>query len=101
VTKLREEQMVLITAFLIVLSGYVGFAVRREGASMQRTLLRGAFFGAMLQTVISTGMAWLSGIRWTQMIDSGLAVWALAFVAVVLGAFAADLCPQREPIARW
>jgi len=100
-TKLREEQMILIAVFLIALSGYVGFAVRREGASMQRALLGGAFFAAMLQTVISTGTGWLSGIPWTQMIDSALAVWPMAFVAVSLGAFAADLCPRREPIARW
>ena len=94
--------MFLMAAFLIVLSGYVGFAVRREGASMERALLGGAFFAAILQTIVSAGTVWVSGSAWTPMFLSALAVWLLAFVAALLGAFAAGLCPRRELlIARW
>ena len=39
--------MLMLQGFVVVLSGYVGFAARREGASFQRALLGGALSAAV------------------------------------------------------
>jgi hypothetical protein len=52
-----------------VLSGYVGFAARREGASFQRALLVGALSAAVLQSIVTGGTVWLEGVAWARTIE--------------------------------
>ena len=91
--------MFLLGGLVVVLGGYVSFVARREGASVERALLQGALCAAVLQAIISTSTVWLLGLAWPQMIQPAAIVWALAWVAAVLGALKAS--PQYELIARW
>jgi len=93
--------MPLLAGFVIVLSGYVGFAARREGKSLGHASLLAALSAAVLQTIVSGGTVWLSGIPLLHTIEPALATWALACTAAVSGALAAGLCPVRKPIADW
>jgi|SoiMethySBSTD1v2_1073268.scaffolds.fasta_scaffold3500727_1 hypothetical protein len=91
--------MLLLGSFVVVLGSYFSFVARREGASVERALLAGVLCSGLLQAIISTGMVWLWDIGWTQMIEPVVIVWALAWVAALLGALTAS--PRRELIARW
>jgi hypothetical protein len=46
---------------VVVLSDYVSFAARREGASFQRALLGGALSSAVLQSIVTGGTVYLEG----------------------------------------
>ena len=91
--------MLLLGSFVVVLGSYFSFVARREGASVERALLAGVLCSGLLQTIISTGMVWLSGIGWTQIVEPAVIVWALTWVAALLGALTAT--PRRELMARW
>jgi hypothetical protein len=93
--------MLMLQGFLVVLGGYVGFAARREGASLPRALLVGAFCAAVLQSIVTGGTVWLEGVAWARSIELAMTIWALACVASALGASAAGLFARQEPIARW
>ena len=90
--------MLPLGGFVIVLSGYVSFAARREGASFQRALLGGALSAAVLQSIVTGGTVWLEGVA---IIELAMTIWALACVASALGASTAGLFARQEPIARW
>ena len=70
----------------------------REHPSNEHCLQECSALG-LLQAIISTGMVWLWDIGWTQMIERVVIVWALAWVAALLGALTAS--SRRELIARW
>ena len=93
--------MPLLAGFVILVSGYLSFVARREGASPVHASLLAAFSAAVLQAIISGGTVWLSGITIPHAMELALTTWALAGVAALSGAFAASLYPVREPIARW
>ena len=78
---LSESVMLTLQGFVVVLSGYVGFAARREGASFQRALLAGALSAAMLQSIVTGGTVWLQGVAWARSIELAMTIWALACVA--------------------
>jgi len=92
---------VALAGFVIVVSGYLGFAARREGKSLEHASLLGALSAAVLQTIVSGGTVWLSGTPLPYVIEPAITAWALACAAALSGALAAGLCPVREPIARW
>jgi hypothetical protein len=86
--------MLPLGGFVIVLSGYVSFAARREGASFQRALLGGALSAAVLQSIVTGGTVWLEGVA---IIELAMTIWALACVASALaGAF--GLKPHRRRV---
>ena len=87
--------MLMLQGFVVVLSGYVGFAARREG------VLGGALSAAMLQSIVTGGTVWLESVAWARSIELAMTIWALACVASALGASAAGLLARQEPIARW
>ena len=93
--------MLMLQGFVVVLSGYLGFAARREGASFQRALLGGALSAAMLQSIVTGGTVWLESVAWARSIELAMTIWALACVASALGASTAGLFARQEPLARW
>jgi hypothetical protein len=54
--------MLVLGGFVVVLSGYFGFAAHRGGASLHRALLMGALSAALLLSIVSSGMVLLSGL---------------------------------------
>jgi hypothetical protein len=100
-TLLSETVKLVLQGFVVVLSGYVGFAARREGASFQRASLGGALSAAVLQSIVTGGTVWLEGVAWARTIELAMTIWALAGVASALGASAAGLFARQEAIARW
>jgi hypothetical protein len=98
---LLESVMLMLQGFVVVLSGYVGFAARREAASFQRALLGGALSAAVLQSIVTGGTVWLESVAWAGSIELAMTIWALACVASALGASAAGLLARQEQIARW
>ena len=93
--------MLVLGGFVVVLSGYFGFAAHREGASLHRALLMGALSAALLLSIVSSGMVWLSGLAGAHVIETAMNAWALACVTAALGALAAALSARTEPVARW
>ena len=65
--------MLALGGFVVVLSGYVSFAARREGASFQRALLGGALSAAVLQSIVTCGTVWLEGVA---IIELAMTIWA-------------------------
>ena len=47
--------MFLIAGFVILMSGYLGFAARREGQSLEHASLSAALSAAVLQAFVSGG----------------------------------------------
>jgi len=84
-----------------LVSGYLGFAARREGKSLEGASLFAALSAAVLQAIVSGGTVWLSGIPLPDVIELAITVWALACAAALSGALAAGLRPVREPLAGW
>ena len=93
--------MFLIAGFVILMSGYLGFAARREGQSLEHASLSAALSAAVLQAIVSGGTVWLLGTPLPYVIEPAITAWALACAAALSGALVAGLCPVREPIARW
>ena len=93
--------MPLLAGFIILLSGYLSFAARREGASLVRASGLALLSAAVLQALVTGGTVWLSGIALPHTVESALVTWALACTASLSGALAAGLYPVHEPIARW
>jgi hypothetical protein len=93
--------MLLLAGFVILVSGYLGFAARREGKSLEHASVLAALSAAVLQAIVSGGTVWLSGTPLPHVIEPTITVWAVASAAALSGALAAGLCPVREPIARW
>ena len=93
--------MFFIAGFVIVVSGYSGFAARRNGATFEQAALLAALCAAVLQVVVSGGTVWLSSTPLPHVIEPAMTAWALACAAAFSGALVAGLCPVREPIARW
>jgi hypothetical protein len=85
--------MLTLGGFVVVLSGYVSFAARREGASFQRALLGGALSAAVLRSIVTGGTVWLEGVA---IIELAMTIWALACVVSALGASAAGLFADRS-----
>src|SRR5829696_4888744 len=86
---------------VILVSGYLGFAARREGASLVHASLLALLSAAVLQALVAGGTVWLSGTPLTHVIEPTITAWALACAAALSGALAAGLYPIREPFARW
>ena len=61
------------------MSGYLGFAARREGKSLEHASLLGALSAAVLQTIVSGGTVWLSGTPLPYVIEPAITAWALAW----------------------
>jgi hypothetical protein len=61
--KLTEgsANMLLLAGFGILVSGYLGFATRREGKSLVRASLLASLSAAVLQAIVGVGTVWLSG----------------------------------------
>ena len=97
----RVANMPLLAGFIIVLSGYLSFAARREGASLVRGSGLAVLSAAVLQALVTGGTVWLSGIALPHTVEPALVTLALACTASLSGALAAGLYPVREPIARW
>jgi hypothetical protein len=93
--------MFLIAGFVILVSGYLGFAARREGQSLEHASLSAALSAAVLQAFVSGGTVWLFGTPLPYVIEPAITAWALACAAALSGALVGGLCPIREPIARW
>jgi hypothetical protein len=70
---LPETVMLALGGFVVVLSGYVSFAARREAASFQRALLGGALSAAVLQSIVTCGTVWLEGVA---IIELAMTIWA-------------------------
>ena len=58
----RVANMPLLAGFIILLSGYLSFAARREGASLVRGSGLAVLSAAVLQAFVTGGTVWLSGI---------------------------------------
>src|SRR5215204_2667168 len=97
----RIANMLLLAGFVILVSGYLGFAARREGASLVHASLLALLSAAVLQALVAGGTVWLSGTPLTHVIEPAITAWALACAAALSGALAAGLYPIREPFARW
>ena len=93
--------MPLLAGFIILLSGYLSFAARREGASLVRASGLALLSAAVLQALVTGGTVWLSGIALPHTFEPALVTLGLACTASLSGALAAGLFPVREPIARW
>ena len=93
--------MPLLAGFIILLSGYLSFAARREGASLVRASGLAVLSAAVLEALVTGGTVWLSGIALPHTVEPALVTWALACTASLSGALAAGLYPVHEPIARW
>ena len=89
--------MLLLAGFVILVSGYLGFAARREGASLVHASLLALLSAAVLQALVAGGTVWLSGTPLTHVIEPAITAWALACAAGLLGDLAAGLYPIREP----
>ena len=89
--------MLLLAGFVILVSGYLGFAARREGASLIHASLLALLSAAVLQALVAGGTVWLSGTPLTHVIEPTITTWALACAAALSGALAAGLYPIREP----
>ena len=101
--KLTEgsANMLLLAGFGILVSGYLGFATRREGKSLVQASLLASLSAAVLQAIVGCGTVWLSGTPLPYVIAPAITAWALACAAALSGALAAGLCPDREPIGCW
>ncbi len=93
--------MLLLAGFGILVSGYLGFATRREGKSLVQASLLASLSAAALQAMVGAGMVWLSGTPLPDVIAPVITAWALACAAALSGALAAGFCPAREPIGCW
>ena len=93
--------MLLLAGFVILVSGYLGFAARREGASLVHASLLALLSAAVLHALVAGGTVWLSGTPLTHVIEPAITAWVLACAAALSGALAAGLYPIREPFARW
>ena len=70
--------MLLLAGFVILVSGYLGFAARREGASLVHASLLALLSAAVLQALVAGGTVWLSGTPLTHVIEPTITTWALA-----------------------
>ena len=93
--------MLLLAGFGILVSGYLGFATRREGKSLVQASLVASLSAAVLQAIVGGGTVWLSGTPLPYVIAPVITAWALACAAALSGALAAGFCPAREPIGCW
>jgi heme A synthase len=93
--------MPLLAGFVILVSGYLGFAARREGKSLEHASLLASLSAAVLQAIVGGGLVWLSGTPLPDVIAPVSTAWALACAAALSGALAAGFCPVHEPIGCW
>ena len=77
--------MLLLAGFGILVSGYLGFATRREGKSLVQASLLASLSAAVLQAIVGGGTAWLSGTPLPYVIAPAITAWALACAAALSG----------------